>query len=135
MLVYSFFFLLSENQLLYFVFFFSSRRRHTSWNCDWSSDVCSSDLRALRRAHRDRRVEPLQGGGRVHRLERARDRHPPPREEVLSSRAIADRRRGLPARPRRGRLPGPRRLRPGWLEGDGEAPGESARQLDLDRRR
>src|SRR5689334_15003351 len=27
-------------------FFFSSRRRHTSWNCDWSSDVCSSDLRA-----------------------------------------------------------------------------------------
>src|SRR5689334_20309192 len=26
--------------------FFSSRRRHTRWNCDWSSDVCSSDLRA-----------------------------------------------------------------------------------------
>src|SRR5689334_23875186 len=25
-------------------FFFSSRRRHTSSNCDWSSDVCSSDL-------------------------------------------------------------------------------------------
>src|SRR5689334_24409256 len=28
------------------VFFFSSRRRHTRWNCDWSSDVCSSDLLA-----------------------------------------------------------------------------------------
>src|SRR5438309_10499254 len=28
------------------VFFFSSRRRHTRWNCDWSSDVCSSDLQA-----------------------------------------------------------------------------------------
>src|SRR6267143_2498444 len=28
-------------------FFFSSRRRHTRWNCDWSSDVCSSDLRML----------------------------------------------------------------------------------------
>src|SRR5580693_9082186 len=27
-------------------FFFSSRRRHTRWNCDWSSDVCSSDLPA-----------------------------------------------------------------------------------------
>src|SRR3989338_4038214 len=27
-------------------FFFSSRRRHTRWNCDWSSDVCSSDLNA-----------------------------------------------------------------------------------------
>src|SRR6267143_4465676 len=25
-------------------FFFSSRRRHTRWNWDWSSDVCSSDL-------------------------------------------------------------------------------------------
>src|SRR5689334_24250803 len=29
---------------LFFFFFFSSRRRHTRWNCDWSSDVCSSDL-------------------------------------------------------------------------------------------
>src|SRR5713101_6858473 len=27
-------------------FFFSSRRRHTMLTCDWSSDVCSSDLRA-----------------------------------------------------------------------------------------
>src|SRR2546430_12177002 len=25
-------------------FFFSSGRRHTSFDCDWSSDVCSSDL-------------------------------------------------------------------------------------------
>src|SRR5690606_39694098 len=28
------------------VFFFSSRRRHTRFSRDWSSDVCSSDLRA-----------------------------------------------------------------------------------------
>src|SRR4051794_27369955 len=28
-------------------FFFSSRRRHTRWTGDWSSDVCSSDLREL----------------------------------------------------------------------------------------
>src|SRR5688572_32644028 len=27
-------------------FFFSSRRRHTIFDCDWSSDVCSSDLDA-----------------------------------------------------------------------------------------
>src|SRR5260370_42623681 len=27
-----------------FYFFFSSRRRHTRFKCDWSSDVCSSDL-------------------------------------------------------------------------------------------
>src|SRR5438034_9964931 len=26
------------------LFFFSSRRRHTISLCDWSSDVCSSDL-------------------------------------------------------------------------------------------
>src|SRR5437588_7913033 len=30
-------------------FFFSSRRRHTMSLCDWSSDVCSSDLSARRR--------------------------------------------------------------------------------------
>src|SRR5438270_2343866 len=28
-------------------FFFSSRRRHTRFDCDWSSDVCSSDLGTL----------------------------------------------------------------------------------------
>src|SRR6476661_3363340 len=28
------------------LFFVSSRRRHTSFKCDWSSDVCSSDLTA-----------------------------------------------------------------------------------------
>src|SRR2546430_16364926 len=33
-------------------FFFSSRRRHTRFDCDWSSDVCSSDL-----------VEELDGRG------------------------------------------------------------------------
>src|SRR5690242_14774165 len=30
--------------LYLFFFFFSSRRRHTRLTCDWSSDVCSSDL-------------------------------------------------------------------------------------------
>src|SRR5688572_31663587 len=31
-----------------FFFFFSSRRRHTRFDCDWSSDVCSSDLSGFR---------------------------------------------------------------------------------------
>src|SRR6266567_8782579 len=31
-------------------FFFSSRRRHTRFDCDWSSDVCSSDLPVQARA-------------------------------------------------------------------------------------
>src|SRR6267142_1670879 len=30
--------------MLLMFFFFSSRRRHTRLTCDWSSDVCSSDL-------------------------------------------------------------------------------------------
>src|SRR5689334_23665227 len=34
----------SESYTAVLGFFFSSRRRHTRWNCDWSSDVCSSDL-------------------------------------------------------------------------------------------
>src|SRR2546430_13094764 len=35
---------------VYFVcFFFSSRRRHTRFDCDWSSDVCSSDLLEIER--------------------------------------------------------------------------------------
>src|SRR6266480_3163913 len=33
-------------------FFFSSRRRHTRLTCDWSSDVCSSDLAMARGAGR-----------------------------------------------------------------------------------
>src|SRR5690242_20956961 len=38
----------SKFSLLLF-FFFSSRRRHTRLTCDWSSDVCSSDLEFLGR--------------------------------------------------------------------------------------
>src|SRR2546427_4200057 len=49
-----------------FFFFFSSRRRHTRFDCDWSSDVCSSDLdlvhllqsRAARAARRARLCHP-----------------------------------------------------------------------------
>src|SRR5436190_23804737 len=35
------------------IFFFSSRRRHTRSLCDWSSDVCSSDLVGIGIANRD----------------------------------------------------------------------------------
>src|SRR2546427_2476268 len=31
-------------------FFFSSRRRHTRFDCDWSSDVCSSDMIGTRQS-------------------------------------------------------------------------------------
>src|SRR2546430_3658452 len=36
---------LSDLYLSSCFFFFSSRRRHTRFDCDWSSDVCSSDLK------------------------------------------------------------------------------------------
>src|SRR5690242_20960277 len=39
-----FFFLFLFLCFFFFFFFFSSRRRHTRLTCDWSSDVCSSDL-------------------------------------------------------------------------------------------
>src|SRR2546430_2983738 len=35
-----------SDKILVCLFFFSSRRRHTRFDCDWSSDVCSSDLGA-----------------------------------------------------------------------------------------
>src|SRR5690242_21306489 len=40
------FFFFSCFFIFFFFFFFSSRRRHTRLTCDWSSDVCSSDLAA-----------------------------------------------------------------------------------------
>src|SRR5690349_22764880 len=49
-----FFFLLC---FFFFFFFFSSRRRHTRSLRDWSSDVCSSDLRlGIHRQPRERRA-------------------------------------------------------------------------------
>src|SRR5205085_3518706 len=46
-------------------FFFPSRRRHTRFDCDWSSDVCSSDLGATLVAARldriTRRAHTLSG--------------------------------------------------------------------------
>src|SRR2546430_12714860 len=38
---------LGARRTMVVLFFFSSRRRHTRFDCDWSSDVCSSDLRQI----------------------------------------------------------------------------------------
>src|SRR3989475_11361211 len=48
------------------IFFFSSRRRHTRFDCDWSSDVCSSDLaRVTDLAHRaENLLDLVRRGGR-----------------------------------------------------------------------
>src|SRR5882757_10507149 len=47
-------------------FFFSSRRRHTRYWRDWSSDVCSSDLRTRRALCAPRKgPAPLSPPGRT----------------------------------------------------------------------
>src|SRR5260221_3430918 len=53
-------------------FFFSSRRRHTRSLCDWSSDVCSSDLPAARHLRREGPEHPA--GGREEVRRRTHDR-------------------------------------------------------------
>src|SRR5256885_4593612 len=45
-------------------FFFSSRRRHTRLQGDWSSDVCSSDLRWFRRTRWHTRPRSRRSAGR-----------------------------------------------------------------------
>src|SRR5256886_15884606 len=58
-------------RLVHVVFFFSSRRRHTRFDCDWSSDVCSSDLKHLYRRIKaevpDERYTTPIGKARIHR--------------------------------------------------------------------
>src|SRR5437588_7718186 len=39
------------------LFFFSSRRRHTRSLCDWSSDMCSSDLDSQPAENRVKQIE------------------------------------------------------------------------------
>src|SRR6266487_433181 len=69
-------FLPRESDIVPVPFFFSSRRRDTSWTGDWSSDVCSSDLRRERRPDHDR-----QGRADVAR--------PPEADLVVRSAAVA----------------------------------------------
>src|SRR3989449_579880 len=96
-------------------FFFSSRRRHTRCSRDWSSDVCSSDLRSPGCARAsavtsERHARAPRGGDRVtpaprlaagspHRLGACREiaRHPRPDAGAVrwSCRASADRDRAL----------------------------------------
>src|SRR5437899_11801924 len=49
-----------------FFFFFSSRRRHTRCLSDWSSDVCSSDLKRLAAVQR-KKVNPQKLASQVGR--------------------------------------------------------------------
>src|SRR5688572_18176521 len=77
-----------SNSIVFIFFFFSSRRRHTRFDCDWSSDVCSSDLLKKNRHYRselsfeDESLHPVS------------DDHP---EVNFSAKELADMIRQLPA--------------------------------------
>src|SRR5256885_6639749 len=54
-----------------YMFFFSSRRRHTRLQGDWSSDVCSSDLRRVgRRASVEVLSPAVTEAGLIHHIAR-----------------------------------------------------------------
>src|SRR5690242_11098139 len=76
------------------LFFFSSRRRHTRLTCDWSSDVCSSDLHPTLSRARERgkamRAPPAQARAKPHR---APTRSPSPRAHRSDSATRSEERR------------------------------------------
>src|SRR5690242_21380283 len=78
-----------------FFFFFSSRRRHTRLTCDWSSDVCSSDLPFFAVAVRRDRASRVPADG-------FRPPEPAPAGSGQDRRAAAG--GGAPARERHRRL-------------------------------
>src|SRR5260370_14123163 len=60
------------------IFFFSSRRRHTIFKCDWSSDVCSSDLCVSRRfSDLRRQLVAKQSTSASQQMLEARNQAPP----------------------------------------------------------
>src|SRR5882672_10125510 len=115
-----FIYCLPDNQVVYpnkasapllLCFFFSSRRRHTRSLCDWSSDVCSSDL--LRSSttntktsscsntcttRRSRRRSPSDAADRADRRRGKQRRHRRWRKAALAS---ARRHASFPPRDRR----------------------------------
>src|SRR5256886_1740972 len=99
-------------------FFFSSRRRHTRFDCDWSSDVCSSDLpRRGRRspdAGADRRRRRHVGGRRaVDRLDAGGTGKGPDRRGGAAAGCLVRRPAPTPARQRPDSGPHCRRHCPG----------------------
>src|SRR2546430_9008976 len=63
------------------IFFFSSRRRHTRFDCDWSSDVCSSDLAQHTPAESPQGRDP-------HRVARHREDQPADRPQRSEERRV-----------------------------------------------
>src|SRR5687768_17897395 len=87
--LFLFFFFFCLFFFFYFFFFFSSRRRHTRCSRDWSSDVCSSDLRTSARP-RPPRGRATRAASRSRSLPaRTRDRSACPRPDAWRTRCAA----------------------------------------------
>src|SRR5690606_41169511 len=78
-------------------FFFSSRSRHTRFSRDWSSDVCSSDLKWLKRGTFHRCTSPGSSLRRLGARSMLSAPQPQPKRRLDTSR-----KRGAP----RGRIKG-----------------------------
>src|SRR5205085_9358782 len=63
-------------------FFFSSRSRHTTLDCDWSSDVCSSDLSGA--------GPQLQGKGRTSQMMKAVNLDANPAQTAIAGKKTFD---------------------------------------------
>src|SRR5437764_11448014 len=102
---YFFFFLFFF--FLFCFFFFSSRRRHTRYIGDWSSDVCSSDLRPPRGRRGRRRLRGARAGDRPGTSDGARRAAAAPVGQPAAPRPHQPRRPGRNGRCcRRGRVRG-----------------------------
>src|SRR2546430_9511521 len=80
------------------VFFFSSRRRHTRFDCDWSSDVCSSDLSFSRSMLPMASTKAGEGWPRLSRIVEAASRCPASQRLNASSSCASRRRRSASLR-------------------------------------
>src|SRR5260221_14268802 len=68
--------------LRFIIFFFSSRRRHTRSLCDWSSDVCSSDLENIDLTNWDLQL-PIGSAGSPTTISQPQLKNFPERESVV----------------------------------------------------
>src|SRR2546430_7001997 len=85
------------------IFFFSSRRRHTRFDCDWSSDVCSSDLEK----HANFSSDPDWPNQQINRSLKKRrtisfhpvsekQKHPPPKKQCRSPNPLQEKHKDNP---------------------------------------
>src|SRR6266511_5258419 len=115
-------------------FFFSSRGRHTRFSRDWSSDVCSSDLRG----GACRQMGPAPGHhGRAHRGPRSQGDAPGARPDPAGPRSRSARNPDQPRHASRLRARGPdpdHEARPSSRRGDAAHTHDAGGGGDHDRR-